>query len=436
MQPKLHKGYMNKRLLSVILVVFVDLLGFSLILPLLPYYAEKYGATQLITGILVASYAVMQLIGAPLLGRLSDRYGRRPILLASVFGTFLGFLLLGFADGIGTALANAFNPQAANFFVLGILFLSRMVDGLTGGNLSVAQAYIADVTDEKDRSKGLGMVGAAFGIGFIIGPATGGVLSQWGYAVPGFVAAALSFINLLLIYFWLPESLTDEKRANMPETKPAVTLAALVQALARPFTGALLTARFFYGLAFAVFQTIFALYALQKFNFQARDTGFILTYVGVLSVVVQGFLIGRLTKRYRDDVLILIGCIMMTVSLIGWALTPNVFWLLVVLAPTAVSGGILNTLLSSTLTKAVQPQEIGGILGLGASIESATRIFAPIIGGYLLQDFGTWSPGVFGAVIMLGITVFTFFTIFNHPIAAEIRIRSAQQPVPVANNGD
>ena len=423
----------NKLLFSIILVVFVDLLGFSLILPLLPYYAEKYGATQLVTGLLVASYAAMQLIGAPLLGRLSDRYGRRPVLLASVFGTLLGFLLLGFADEIGTAMANAFNPQAANIFVLGILFISRMVDGLTGGNLSVAQAYISDVTDEQNRSKGLGMIGAAFGMGFIIGPATGGILSQWGYAVPGFVAAALSFINLSLIYFWLPESLTEAKRSEMPDKKPAVTLSALTKALTRPFTGAILTTRFFYGLAFAIFQTVFALYALQKFDFEARETGFTLTFVGILSVFVQGFLIGRLTKKFREDALIFFGGVLMTVSLLGWSLTPNVFSLLLVLIPTAISGGILNTLLSSTLTKAVQPQEIGGILGLGASIESATRIFAPIIGGYLLQTFGTWSPGAFGAVMMLGITIFIYFNIYNHPIASEIRAKSIQQTVPVPN---
>jgi len=425
---------MNKRLFSIILVVFIDLLGFSLILPLLPYYAEKYGATQFVTGLLVASYAAMQLIGAPLLGRLSDRYGRRPILLASVFGTSLGFLLLGFAHDIGSALANIFNPQAINLFVLGVLFVSRMVDGLTGGNLSVAQAYISDVTDAQNRSKGLGLIGAAFGLGFIIGPATGGILSQYSYAIPGFVAAALTFVNLALIYFWLPESLTAEKRAEMRERKPAVTLTALIEALTRPFTGALLTTRFFFGLAFAVFQTVFSLYALQKFNLQARDTGFILTYVGVLSVIVQGFLIGRLTKAYREDLLILVSGVLMTLSLIGWALTPSVFWLLVVLTPIALSGGLLNTLLSSTLTKAVQPQEVGGILGLSSSIESATRIFAPIIGGYLLQSFGAWSPGAFGAFLMVGITIFIFLTIYNHPIAAEIRAKSVQQ-VP-APNGD
>lgn len=427
---------MNRRLFSIILIVFIDLLGFSLILPLLPYYAEKYGATQFVTGLLVASYAVMQLLGAPILGRLSDRYGRRPVLLASVFGTFLGFLLLGFADEIGSAMANAFNPQAANIFVLGILFLSRMVDGLTGGNLSVAQAYISDITDAENRSKGLGMIGAAFGLGFIIGPAAGGILSQWGYAVPGIVAAALTFVNVILIYFWLTESLTEEKRAEMSEKEPAITLGALFNALSRPFTGALLTTRFFYSLAFSIFQTVFALYTLQKFNFSARDTGFTLTFVGVLSVIVQGFLIDRLTKNFRDDALILFGGALMTISLLGWALTPNVFSLLLVLIPTAISGGILNTLLSSTLTQAVQPQEIGGILGLGAAIESVTRIFAPIIGGYLLQAFGTWSPGAFGAVMMLGITIFIYFNIYKHPMAmtSELQTKSDQQNL--APNGD
>ncbi len=190
----------NKRLASILLVVFIDLLGFSLILPLLPYYAEKYGAGEIVTGLLVASYAIMQLIGAPILGRLSDRYGRRPILLLSVAGTSFGFLLLALANPIGGFLARAFAPGAASAFVLFVLFISRMVDGLTGGNLSVAQAYITDVTDERNRARGLGLIGAAFGLGFIIGPAAGGLLSQWGYAVPAWVAMVISALNLMLIY--------------------------------------------------------------------------------------------------------------------------------------------------------------------------------------------------------------------------------------------
>ena len=197
----------NPRLITIFIIVFIDMLGFSLILPLLPYYAESYGASPAIVGLLVASYAAAQLVGAPILGRLSDRYGRRPILLFSVAGTLFGFLLLGFADPIGRLLSTLIAPHAPNVCILGMLFLSRIVDGLTGGNITVAQAYIADITDEQNRAKSLGLIGAAFGLGFIIGPAVGGALSQWGYSVPAFVAAVVSFLNLLAIFFFLPESL-------------------------------------------------------------------------------------------------------------------------------------------------------------------------------------------------------------------------------------
>jgi len=404
----------NKRLFSIILVVFIDLLGFSLILPLLPYYAKTFNANQTTTGLLIASYALMQLIGAPILGRLSDRYGRRPILLLSVFGTFIGFMLLGFANS------------------LWMLFASRILDGLTGGNLSVAQAYISDVTDEKSRSKGLGMIGAAFGLGFIFGPLTGGLLSQWGYAVPAYAAAAISLINLVLIYAWLPESLSAEKRSNMTEKKAAVTMNALLVAFQRPFTGSILITRFFFGLAFAILQTIFSLYTLAKFNLSPRDTGFALTYVGVLSVIVQGFLVGRLTNRYREDILITFCVGLMTVSLLGWALAPSVLWLYIIMTPMAFSGGLLNTLLSSTLTKAVAPQEIGGILGLSTAVESSTRIIAPILGGVLLQQVGTWAPGAFGAVIMVGVSVYVFINIYNHPIVATFKQNQAT-PVPASD---
>lgn len=404
----------NKRLFAIILVVFIDLLGFSLILPLLPYYAETFKANQTVTGILIASYALMQLIGAPILGRLSDRFGRRPVLLLSVFGTFLGFLLLGFAN------------------TLWMLFASRILDGLTGGNLSVAQAYISDVTDEKSRSKGLGMIGAAFGLGFIIGPVTGGLLSQWGYGVPAFAAAAISFINLILIYAWLPESLTEEKRSQMTEKRPAVTLNALLVAFQRPFTGSILITRFFFGLAFAILQTIFSLYTLAKFNLSARDTGFVLTYVGVLSVIMQGFLVGRLASRYREDLLIAVSVVVMGVALIGWAWAPSVLWLYIITAPIALAGGLLNTLLSSILTKAVEPQEIGGILGLSAAVESSTRIIAPILGGLLLQQIGTWAPGAFGAIIMVGVSIYVFIKIYNHPIVTAFKGNQAV-PVPLSD---
>jgi DHA1 family tetracycline resistance protein-like MFS transporter len=388
----------NKRLTIIFLIVFVDLLGFSLILPLLPYYAATFGADAFVTGLLVASYAVAQLLGAPILGRLSDRFGRRPILLVSLFGTFLGFLLLGFAGA------------------LWMLFASRVIDGLTGGNISVAQAYITDVTDEKNRAKGLGMIGAAFGLGFIIGPAVGGLLSIYGYAVPAFAAAALSFTNLLAVFFFLPESLTDERRAALAaQKKPPFTLRALVNALNRPRVGPLLHTRFFFSLAFATFQSIFALYAQYRLGLTAQTTGYVLAYVGLLSVIVQGFAVGKLTARFSETRIIFVSSIVMALALLAWAFVPNVLTLLIVLAPMAFAGGTLNTVLSSALTKAVYPEEIGGTLGLAASVESLTRVIAPSAGGFLLEFVGVWAPGIFGALLMTWVVSFVWRRIVVNP---------------------
>lgn len=419
----------KRRLTTIFVIVFVDLLGFSLILPLLPFYAESYQASPTVVGLLVAAYAAMQLIGAPLLGRLSDQYGRRPVLLVSIFGTFIGFLLLGFADPVGRALAGllpagfaGLEPVALqNYLTLGVLFFSRMLDGLTGGNISVAQAYITDVTDESNRAKGMGLIGAAFGLGFIIGPAIGGILSRWGYALPAFVAATIAFINLLLVYLWLKESLTAEKREALQSQTGytrhtrSFSLQALWQALGRPRVGPLLQIRFVYGLAFATFETIFALYAEYHLGLSAEVTGYTLAYVGILVVLVQGFAIGWLTARYSEINLTFAGVIMMGLSLLGWALVPSLLLLLVVLIPIALAAGILNTVINSLLSKSVYPEEVGGTLGISSSVESLTRVLAPTIGGMLLGQLGSWAPGVFGAILMAIVTVLVWQRLIVNP---------------------
>ena len=403
----------KRRLTTIFIIVFVDLLGFSLILPLLPYYAETYQAGPVLVGLLVAAYAAMQLIGAPLLGRLSDQYGRRPVLLVSIFGTFIGFVILGSADPLGRAIANVL-PQGLlgidsltlqNYAILSVLFFSRMLDGLTGGNISVAQAYITDVTDAKNRAKGMGLIGAAFGLGFIIGPAVGGILSRWGYAVPAFAAAAIAFINLILVYTWLPESLTPEKRESMQRASHRTfSPNALWQALGRPRVGPLLQIRFIYGLAFATFETIFALYAQYHLGLSAEVTGYTLAYVGILVVLVQGFAIGWLTARFTETYLTLAGVIMMAFSLLAWAFVPSLLLLLIVLIPIALGAGILNTVINSMLSKSVYPEEVGGTLGISSSVESLTRVISPTVGGILLGQIGTWAPGVYGALLMVIVT--------------------------------
>ena len=411
----------KSKLTTIFLVVFVDLLGFGLFLPLLPFYATEYGATEVVVGLLVASYAAAQFMGAPILGRLSDRYGRRPILLASMLGTALGFLLLAVAVPLGERVNALFfggNAATVGTVIIGLMFISRIIDGLTGGNISVAQAYIADVTTTADRAKGLGLIGAAFGLGFIIGPSVGGILGQlFGYAVPAFAATILASLNILAVYRWLPESLTEERRAQLAMTKrPAFDFRSLATSFSRPRVGPLYHTRFFFGLAFAMFQTIFTLYAAgQPLQLTPLTTGLVLGYVGILAAVVQGVLVGKLSQRYGDQTLIFSMSILMAVSLLAWAFTPNLIVLLIVLAPLAFAGGILNTVINSALTKAVYPEEIGGTLGISTSLESLTRVIAPTIGGYLLGRFGAMAPGLFTALIMVWVITFVWRRIISNP---------------------
>ena len=411
----------RRSLLTIFIIVFIDLLGFGLILPLLPFYAEQYGASATLTGFLVASYAAAQFLGAPILGRLSDRFGRRPILVISLFGTFAGFLMLGFAPALGTALAGWVSPgsaQLASVLTLAIMFASRALDGLTGGNISVAQAYITDVTDVSNRARGLGLIGAAFGLGFIIGPAAGGTLSTFGFSVPAFAAAGLSLLNLLAVAAWLPESLTAKRReALASQAKPPFTLGAMIGALRRPRVGPLLHIRVFFGLASSMFQTIFALYAQQRLGLTAQSTGYVLAYVGVLAVLVQGVGVGWLSKRYPERWIIFVSTAVLAISLLAWAFVPSVLMLLVVLAPMAAATGTLNTVVNSALTKTVYPEEIGGTLGLSASLESLTRIVSPSVGGVLLQQVGLWAPGVVSALIMTWVVSFAWRRLIAQPDA-------------------
>lgn len=397
----------NSPLFTVFMVTFIGLMSFGFFVPLLPFYAIDYGANEFVLGLLIASYAAAQLVGAPILGRLSDRYGRRPVLLISTAGTLFSLLLLAFANS------------------LWMLFVSRLLDGLTGGNISVAQAYVTDVTTEENRAKGLGLLGVAFGLGFIIGPAMGGLLSglgadviapaalesgsaflqgfNWTYTLPAFGAALIALINVIQVVY-LPESLTAERRAEIARqhasrTGASFTLSALRETLARPRVGPLLNMRFFYSFSFSMFQSAFPLYASVQFGLGPTETAFILTYVGILAVFVQGFAIGKLTQRFPESLLLYWSSVGMAAGLLGWALAPSVPLLLVVLIPISIAGGVFNTVINSALTKASSADEAGGILGISAALESATRVTGPAIGNSAIGSLGAWSPGVLGAIL-------------------------------------
>jgi len=360
-------------LVVIFTTVFIDLVGFGIVIPVLPFYAEgtRFNATPRQVGLLFASYSVMQLLFSPILGRLSDKYGRRPVLLLSIIGTGIGFLIIGFAN------------------TLWMLFAGRILDGITGGNISTAQAYIADVTTKEERAKGMGLLGAAFGLGFIFGPAIGGILSRWGIAVPFLFAAGLCFANALLLYFRLPETVTPDHPARV-SAAGGRGLKQLLVSLKQPRLGFVLGIYFLFVVAFSIMTSSFSLYTMFRFGYDAQHNGYLFAYVGVIAVIIQGGLIGRLVKKFGELPLVIVGALCFAVSLFAVPFVgPQAGGLLALL----IGGGVFslgNSLATPALTslasKSVGPAEQGSVLGITQSAASLARAVGPSITAILIHS--------------------------------------------------
>jgi DHA1 family tetracycline resistance protein-like MFS transporter len=360
-------------LVVIFTTVFIDLVGFGIVIPVLPLYAEgtQFNATPRMVGLLFASYSVMQLIFSPVLGRLSDKYGRRPVLLISIIGTGIGFLILGFAT------------------TLWMLFVGRILDGISGGNISTAQAYIADITTKEDRAKGMGLLGAAFGLGFIFGPAIGGLLSRWGIHIPFLFAAGLCFANAILLYFTLPETVTPDHPARVSAARGR-GFAQLINSLKQPRLGFILTIYFLFIVAFSIMTTSFSLYTMFRFGYDAHHNGYLFAYVGLIAVIIQGVLIGRLVKRFGELWLVIVGALFFAVSLFVVPFVgPNAGGLVALL----IGGGIFslgNSLstpaLNSLASKSVGAAEQGSVLGVTQSAASLARAVGPSIAALLIHS--------------------------------------------------
>jgi DHA1 family tetracycline resistance protein-like MFS transporter len=358
-------------LLVIFVTVFIDLVGFGIVIPVLPFYVEgtQFHASPRAVGLLFASYSLMQLVFTPILGRMSDRYGRRPVLFFSLLGTSLGFFILGFAT------------------TLWMLFAGRIIDGITGGNISTAQAYIADVTTEENRAKGMGLIGAAFGLGFIFGPAIGGILSRWGVHVPFLFAGALSLANATLLYFVLPETVTPDH----PARASAATgrWSQLVRALRQSRLAFVLAIYFLFVTAFSIMTASFGLFTLYRFGFDAHDTGWIFAFVGVVGALVQGGLIGRLVKAFGEPPLVIAGALLFTASLVLIPLTgpgTGTAALLALGALFALGNGLATPSLTSLASKSAGAGEQGGVLGVTQSVASLSRVVGPLISAALIYS--------------------------------------------------
>ncbi len=361
--------------------VFIDLLGFGIIIPLLPFYAERFGGSAETVAMLSASFSLMQFIFMPIWGRLSDRIGRRPILLLGLFGSFGSYLLFGLAGS------------------LPLLFASRIFAGIAGATVSTAQAFIADTTTVENRAKGMGVLGAAFGLGFIFGPAIGGFLSRWGHSVPPFFAAALAIANFAAAWFLLPES----RPAHVPATARAAhsRLDALRKALLRPTLPVLLGVYFLVVASFSGFETTFALFSQKRFGFTEESIGYLFAYVGIVLSIVQGGLVGRVVKRVGERRLVPVAIVVLACGLALIPLSYSLPMLFLANGVLAVGMGFNSPSLVSLISQGSDPEDQGGVLGVSQSLASLARIAGPAWGGFLYDRFGASTPYMSSAALML-----------------------------------
>ncbi|MCB0757681.1 MAG: MFS transporter [Flavobacteriales bacterium] len=375
---------MDRKLYILYLTVFIDLLGFGLVIPILPIYATELGASSFVVGLIMAVYALMNFAFSPFWGSLSDKHGRRPVIAGTVFITAMAFLLL------------------ANARTIVVLLLARAMAGIGSANIATSQAYITDVTPRELRAKALGMIGAAFGLGFIFGPPVGGFLKQhYGMDAVGYAAMSLSLINLLLVLLFLPESHHERDSTHKVQMKP-VTLA--IKALGNARFRDLVLTSFIYITAFSMMTITVALLWEQRYGLDEAHIGYMFAFIGFSSAIVQGGLVGVLARKFGEAKLMVYGCILVGLGLLGTPLVPvgHFFpWALIPMVLLAGANGCMMPSISSLLSSLADGKEQGQVLGMNQSFGSLARIAGPLLGGALYGLHFT-APYIGGAILMVG----------------------------------
>ncbi|MBY0404140.1 MAG: MFS transporter [Cyanobacteria bacterium] len=399
-------------LLIIFLTILIDMIGFGIVIPVMPLYGESLHASPIELGLLLSSFSAMQLLFSPIIGKWSDQVGRKPVLLICLVGTTLGFMILGFAH------------------TLWMLFLGRMIDGISGGNISTAQAYIADITKPENRSRSMGIIGAAFGLGFMIGPAIGGLLGHYSLEAPFWFATGLSALNALAVFFFLPESLTPErKEAMLLVEKPSIldSLSQLKNTVLLPVMVCTLLST----IAFSGVTALFTLFTEHRFDWHAQENGWLFAYIGFLGVLVQGGLLGRLIKKCGEKGLIFAGITLLMISMFLFPLNFENAMALLWIASTGLSVGnsFLTPLLTGWASRSTDPQYQGIVLGIFQSIASLGRLIGPFLAGFLIAyetentvlPYGTLMFGVSGLVMVLTLLVALGIKAASSPIVLKAK---------------
>lgn len=369
----------NRSALAILFViVFVDLLGFGMVIPVMPLYAERLGASDAWVGLLAAGYSLMQFVFAPIWGRLSDRIGRRPVLLVSIAMTALAFAMYG----------------AASTFA--VLLASRLFAGAATANIAIARAFVADVTPPEGRAKGMGLIGAAFGLGFVLGPVLGGLLSQRSLSLPPYAAAALAAVNGIAALFVLPEPEEHTVREEARRSRFAAFFAEMRHAGIRRLI-------WIYGLsvlAFSAMESTYSLLVTKRYGLDLTHANYLFAYIGVLVAAVQGGLIGRLTRAYGEKRLLVAGLLFQALALVVLPFAGGKVGLVVATAPLAIGAGLSQPSLASLLSRLAASEDQGGTLGIGESASAIGRVVGPVSGTWTFANVSMAFPYVIAAGLM------------------------------------
>ena len=374
----------NKILAFLFAIVLFNFIGLTLLITVQAFIVREYNTTAIAVSLLTVLYAISQFIAAPILGRISDRYGRRPVLLVCLFGSAIGYFIFG----IGGA--------------LWILYISRIIDGFTGGNVSIATAIVTDISSVKERTKNLGLIGAAFGLGFIIGPIIGGVLSQISLAAPAYAAGIFALAATVAGLFILPESLPKEKRNSTKiKWKDLNPLASIGKFITRSMLGILLIVFIIVNFTFNGFTITFPVFAINEFNIDPLNIGGLLFVSGIVISIVQGGLIGKLAQKFGDKKLLMSGILILAFGLVLFSLA-NSFWMLYpILGVISLGVGLITPTLNSQISKMVLPSEIGEVFGVSTSLNSLMTVLGPLAAGLLYDNIQPNAPYLAGTILLI-----------------------------------